>query len=172
MSLRLPEKQYTKFKIISLSLLFVMFAGLIFKGGIDLKFTVQGNPKHAQLFYDWGSGYSEAQSNRAAYKNNEVTLKLKLRGKDLKKLRFDPAEAEGEYLIKGLRVEANGILLKTYQPEELYILLQNINMPVVELKEDALAITCVGNDPVFELADGFTHELFDLLLRTIGMKLL
>lgn len=172
MSLHLPEKQYTKFKIISLSLLFVIFAGLIFKGGIDLKFTVQGNPKHAQLFYDWGSGYSEAQSNRAAYKNNEVTLKLKLRGKDLKKLRFDPAEAEGEYLIKGLRVEANGILLKAYQPEELYTLLQNINMPVVELKEDALAITCVGNDPVFELTDGFTHELFDLLLRTIGMKFL
>ena len=172
MSLHLPEKQYTKFKIISLSLLFVIFAGLIFKGGIDLKFKVEGNPKHAQLFYDWGSGYSEAQSNRAAYKNDEVKLKLKLRGRDLRKLRFDPVEAEGEYLIKGLRVEVNGILLKAYQPEELYALLQNINMPVVELKENALAITCVGNDPVFELADAFTRELFDLLLRTIGMEFL
>lgn len=172
MFLKSPEKRYIKFKIISLSFLFVIFTGLILVDGINLKFTMEGNPKHAQLFYDWGSGYSEAESNRAAYKNNEVKLKLKLGGRDLKKLRFDPVESEGEYFIKGLRIEVNGILLKVYQPEQLYTLLQNINMPVVELKEDALAITCVGNDPVFELEESFTHELFGLLIKVIAIKIL
>ena len=70
----------------------------------------------AQVFYDTGSGYSEAQSKSISLKSNQsVDYIFEIPGEGVKSIRFDPISNGGSFEVGDLRLETNdGQVIKTF----------------------------------------------------------
>jgi hypothetical protein len=70
----------------------------------------------AQVFYDTGSGYSEAQSKSISLKSNQsVDYIFEIPGEGVKSIRFDPISNGGSFEVGDLRLEASdGQVIKTF----------------------------------------------------------
>jgi len=76
--------------------------------GVRLEFDLAtSSPSHAQLLWDTGHGYNEAESLRQEYESHPglQTLRFTLPDQPLRALRFDPRDnGEGRLHIRGIRV--------------------------------------------------------------------
>ena len=85
---------------------------------VEMDLTVAG-PTTAQLFWDTGRGYNEAESQRRDYEPHAMrqTLRFDLPlGQPVRALRFDPLSAEGRLDILGIRVVDRGQTTRTVVP--------------------------------------------------------
>lgn len=74
----------------------------------------------AQLFWDTGHGFSEANSTRAALENTQglQTLRFPLPDRPLRGLRFDPLDQPGQLVLRRIRVvDSAGFVRATFSPE-------------------------------------------------------
>jgi hypothetical protein len=87
--------------------------------GLRLEFDLlTSSPSTAQLFWDTGHGYNEAESIRQKYEPHQglQVLRFPLPDRTLRALRFDPRDGEGRLDIRGIRVVDAGQRTHTVIP--------------------------------------------------------
>ena len=85
---------------------------------LELDLTTS-SPSHAQLFWDTGHGYSEAESLRQEYEPHQglQVIRYNLPDQALRALRFDPRDkGEGQLVIRGIRVVDAGLRTRAVLP--------------------------------------------------------
>jgi len=87
------------------------FVPPVIKPGLQLEIDLRiDHPAYAQLFWDTGNGYSEADSVRKDYEVHTYlqTLRLPLPSSPLKELRLDPLDGEAQLNLREIRVVDTG----------------------------------------------------------------
>lgn len=127
------------------------------------------NSDYAQLFFDYGSGYTEDLSSKEWYDDGKAKLTIPLWNFPLSSIRLDPVENVGEYKISELSIRLLGIPVKRYENDELlHIIGENTNFKILE-KEDGLWISCDQSDSLCILSKDFTIALDKVLLLGGGL---
>ncbi|HYC71324.1 MAG TPA: hypothetical protein VEB66_08970 [Opitutaceae bacterium] len=89
--------------------------------GLRLEFDLRTTaPSTAQLFWDTGRGFNEADSARLAYPPEPGlhTLRFDLPAMPPRGLRFDPLDGQGEVRIRGIRVVDHGHRTRAVLPAD------------------------------------------------------
>ena len=118
---------------------------------IDLRID---QPLGAQLFWDSGQGFNEADSLRRNYEPHQglQTLRFSLPSGPLKALRFDPLDGEAKLVVRGLRIV--DIVGRTLAILPLSALQPQHDIARCIIADDLLAIDTTPNhrDPFLMLA--------------------
>ena len=122
---------------------------------LRLEFDLTSNKQTgAQLFWDTGNGFTEAESSRQQYESHAglQTLRFPLPDKPLRALRFDPREDEGRLDIRGIRVVDGGQRTSAVLP--LGSLQPRRDIAKLQTGPESLSIEVPagGNDPITEFS--------------------
>lgn len=106
----------------------------------------------AQLFWDTGQGYNEAQSVRANYEPHTSlqTIRLPLPKYEIRNLRFDPFDGAGRLDIRGIRiVDTGGVTRAVLPPDSLQA---EREIAHLELKDEHLIVETLpgATDPILK----------------------
>ena len=123
--------------------------------GIEAKISSNST---AQLFADYGNGYSEKDSiKQQILPSNEFKkIRFKLKPKEITFLRFDPFISDGKMEIKSVRILGRKQILNEYEIHHEFDISKIRAAQNVEVKKTKnktiIAYSSVGNiDPVLEL---------------------
>ena len=89
------------------SIHYARYVAPVIPPGLKLEFDLTSSaPSVAQLFWDTGRGFNEAESVRQNYEPHpgQQTLRFALPNQPVKSLRFDPRDNEGGVEIRGIRL--------------------------------------------------------------------
>jgi hypothetical protein len=121
------------------------------KPGLKLEFDLStSSSSNTQLFWDTGTGISEAESARRDYEPHTglQTVRFPLPSTPLRGLRFDPREGAGQLKIRGIRIVDAGALTKLVLP--LDCLQPEHDVAKVETSDNVLVVetTPDASDPI------------------------
>ena len=121
------------------------------KPGLRLEFDLStSSSSNTQLFWDTGTGISEAQSARRDYEPHTglQTVRFPLPSTPLRGLRFDPREGGGQLKIRGIRIVDAGDHTKSVLP--LDCLKAEHDIGHLEVKDEILTvdIPASATDPI------------------------
>jgi hypothetical protein len=135
--------------------------------GLRLEFDLKvDRPTTAQLFWDTGHGFNEAESQRRDYEAqpDRQTLRFDLPPlPSIKALRFDPLSAEGRLDIRGIRIVDHGRRTRLVLP--LDCLQADHQIATVAVGETATVITTTpgAGDPILQFTPAATAAINRLL---------
>jgi hypothetical protein len=135
--------------------------------GLRLEFDLKvDRPTTAQLFWDTGHGFNEAESQRREYESqpDRQTLRFDLPPlPSIKALRFDPLSAEGRLDIRGIRIVDHGRRTRLVLP--LNCLQADHQIASVAVGEVATVITTTpgAGDPILQFTPAGTAAISCLL---------
>lgn len=118
-------------------------------------------PSVAQLFWDTGQGFNEAESRRIGYQGHAglQTLRFEMPAANVRAVRFDPLEAEGTVVIRGVRVVGANYHTRAVLPVDSFRPAAHI----AELRQAGEAVlirTAPGQrDPITELTPAAVAQL-------------
>jgi hypothetical protein len=135
--------------------------------GLKLEFDlVSGDPSQAQLFWDTGNGFNEAESVRQNHEphQGQQTLRFLLPEKMPQRFRFDPRDNEGWLKIRGIRLVDAGQRTQAVLP--LNSLLPERDIATLEAEPDGTTLkTAAGaSDPITD----FTPEALEIIRRALA----
>lgn len=123
------------------SIHFARYVAPVFPPDLKLELDVASSgPSVAQLFWDTGQGYNEAESARQSYvpHQGEQTLRFPLPTTPILSLRFDPRDTPGEIDIRGIRIVDAGQRTQAVLP--LDCLQAQREIATIESKPDLIHI--------------------------------
>jgi hypothetical protein len=137
---------------------------------LELDLTIDNPHQQAQVFWDTGAGYNEAQSQRAQPEPHSLlqTVRFPLPRQSVRALRFDPLDGSATLRIRGMRVVDDG------RNTRLVLSLSDLHpaheIAQAEVRNESLKIATTPNatDPILEFSPDAITRLNAVLAAPAG----
>lgn len=160
------EKAHLLLKLLVCIIIFAGSFGTLANRVVSVEIHSQDveDSDYAQLFFDHGSGYTEAMSSKSNYNNGKATLLVAPTQSTSFPIRLDPIGRAGEFGIVSLSINLLNYNAQNYTADELYYILQGGTNSSIWQERECVYFSCDSDDPVCILQADFTAALEEVLL--------
>lgn len=135
--------------------------------------SIEANPigSRIQLFYDYGSGFSEENSSSNIIKASIVKFQPP-QGLDIKQLRLDPGDEKGLYTVAQFKVNVFDIPILTITPEEIFENVNEVRRSEIRFASDEIKIDAFEKDPAIVISGSIIKKINKSIYWIISIVLL